>query len=114
MILDAKDIDKIFTMIEKVYIKKEVLDYIAEIINVTRNSHHIYLGASPRASLWLLKVSKAYAALNGRFFVTPDDIRFLAPFVLNHRIILSHEKEVEGAEAELVIKELIETVDVPR
>jgi MoxR-like ATPase len=54
------------------------------------------------------------AALNGRYFVTPDDIRYLAPFILNHRIILSHEKELEGAEAEDVINELIETIDVPR
>jgi MoxR-like ATPase len=113
-VLSPGEIQKIYALVEQVYIKKEVLDYIAEIVNSTRNSHHIYLGASPRASLWLLKASKAYAALNGRYFVTPDDIRFLAPFVLNHRIILSHEKELEGAEAEEVIKELIETIDVPR
>ncbi len=114
IVLKPKEIASVFSMIEKVYIKKDVLNYIAEIVNSTRSSHHIYLGASPRASLWLLKVSKAYAALNGRYFVTPDDIRFLAPYVLNHRIILSHEKELEGAEAEQVIKELIETIDVPR
>lgn len=113
-VLESSDIEKVFSLVEKVYIKKEVLNYIAEIVNVTRNSHHIYLGASPRASLWLLKASKAYAALNGRYFVTPDDIRYLAPFVLNHRVILSHEKELEGAEPEQVIKELIETIDVPR
>ena len=114
VVLKPEEIGMIFSMIEKVYIKPEVLNYIAEIVTITRSSHHVYLGASPRASLWLLKVSKAYAALNGRYFVTPDDIRFLAPYVLNHRIILSHEKELEGAEAEEVIKELIETIDVPR
>lgn len=114
VIINPDEIANIFSMIEKVFIKEEVLNYIAEIVNTTRSSHHIYLGASPRASLWLLRVSKAYAALNGRYFVTPDDIRFLAPYVLNHRIILSHEKELEGAEAEQVIKELIETIDVPR
>jgi MoxR-like ATPase len=113
-VLDPKEIAGILSLVEKVYIKKEVLDYIAEIVHITRNSQHIYLGASPRASLWLMKVSKAYAALNGRYFVTPDDIRYLAPYVLNHRIILSHEKELEGAAEEKVIKELIETVEVPR
>jgi MoxR-like ATPase len=113
-ILDPKDIETIYSMIERIFIKEEVLNYIAEIVTSTRTSHHIYLGASPRASLWLLRVSKAYAALNGRYFVTPDDIRFLAPYVLNHRIILSHEKELEGAEPEQVIAELIETIDVPR
>lgn len=113
-VLEPEEIAKINAMVERVYIKKEVLNYIAEIVNATRNSHMIYLGASPRASLWLLKASKALAALNGRYFVTPDDIRYLAPFILNHRIILSHEKELEGAEAEDVINELIETIDVPR
>lgn len=113
-VLAPEEIAKINELVERVYIKKEVLNYIAEIVNATRNSHTIYLGASPRASLWLLKASKALAALNGRYFVTPDDIRYLAPFILNHRIILSHEKELEGAEAEDVINELIETIDVPR
>jgi MoxR-like ATPase len=113
-VLAPEEIAKINDLVERVYIKKEVLNYIAEIVNATRNSHTIYLGASPRASLWLLKASKALAALNGRYFVTPDDIRYLAPFILNHRIILSHEKELEGAEAEDVINELIETIDVPR
>jgi len=113
-ILKSADISRIYKMIEQVYIKKDVLDYIAQITVSTRNSHHVYIGASPRASLWLLKVSKAYAALNGRDFVTPDDVRFLAPYVLNHRIILSHEKELEGVSTEQVIKELVETIEVPR
>lgn len=113
-VIDSKEVANVMDLVEKIYIKEEVLNYIAEIVAVTRQSHHIYLGASPRASLWLLKVSKAYAALNGRHFVTPDDIRYLAPFVLNHRIILSHEKELEGAEPEQVLKELIQTLEVPR
>jgi len=113
-VLAPKEIEQVEALVERVYIKKEVLNYIAEIVNATRNSHTIYLGASPRASLWLLKASKAFAALNGRYFVTPDDVRYLAPFILNHRIILSHEKELEGAAAEDVINELIETVEVPR
>jgi MoxR-like ATPase len=113
-VLNPDDVIRVFELIEQVYIKKEVLDYIAEITVSTRNSHHVYLGASPRATLWLLKVSKAYAALNGRDFVTPDDVKFLAPYVLNHRIILSHEKELEGVIPEKVIEELVETIEVPR
>ena len=113
-VLNPADITKIFDLVQQVYIKKEVLDYIAEIVVSTRNSYQIYMGASPRASLWLLKSAKAYAALQGRDFVTPDDVKFLAPYVLNHRVVLSHEKELEGAPAELVIKELIETIEVPR
>lgn len=113
-VLHPEDLQRVFELIEQVYIKKEVLDYIADITVSTRNSHHVYLGASPRASLWLLKVSKAYAAINGRDFVTPDDVKFLAPFVLNHRIILSHEKELEGVSPEKVIDELVETLEVPR
>lgn len=113
-VLKPDDVKRVYELIEKVYIKKDVLEYIAKITYSTRNSHHVYLGASPRASLWLLRVSKAYAALNGRDFVTPDDVKFLAPFVLNHRIILSHEKELEGASPEQVISGLVETIDVPR
>lgn len=113
-VLKPSDISKIYNLVQQVYIKKEVLDYIAEIVVSTRNSYQIYMGASPRASLWLLKSSKAFAALQGRDFVTPDDVKFLAPYVLNHRIILSHEKELEGTAAELVIKELIDTIEVPR
>ena len=113
-VLNPSDIEQIYHMVEKVFIKKEVLDYIAQIVVSTRSSYQIYMGASPRASLWLLKSSKALAALNGRDFVTPDDIKFLAPYVLNHRIVLSHEKELEGTPAEMVIKELIESIEVPR
>jgi len=113
-VLNPEDVHRVFELIEQVYIKKEVLDYIARITVATRNSHFVYLGASPRASLWLLKASKAMAAMNGRDFVTPDDINLLAPYVLNHRIILSHEKELEGIPTEKVVEELIETIEVPR
>jgi len=74
----------------------------------------LFLGASPRASLAIMKTSKAIAAMRGREFVTPDDIKFVATPVLNHRIILSPEREMEGTETEQVIKEIIEKVEVPR
>ena len=101
-------------LIEKVHIKDDILHYIARLVNSTRNNGDLALGASPRASLALLRASKAIAAINGRDFVTPDDVRFVANPVLNHRIILTAEREMEGAEAEDVIREIAEGIEVPR
>ena len=101
-------------IVEKIHIKDELLDYIANIVFKTRNHGDLFLGASPRASLNIMKASKAVAAMNGRNFVTPDDIHFVAYPVLNHRIILTPDKELEGYDSESVIKSIIETIDVPR
>lgn len=101
-------------LIEKVHIKDEIIHYIAKLVDSTRNSGDIALGASPRASLALLRASKAIAAINGRDFVTPDDVKFVADPVLNHRIILTAEREMEGAESEDVIREITEGIEVPR
>lgn len=101
-------------IVEKVHIKDELLDYIAAIVFRTRNHGDLFLGASPRASLNIMKASKAIAAMNGRDFVTPDDIHFVAYPVLNHRIILTPDKELEGFDSESVIKSIIESIDVPR
>ena len=101
-------------LIEKVYIKDELLDYIAALIHNTRNNGDLFLGASPRASLAIMKTSKAIAAMRGRDFVTPDDIQFVAYPVLNHRIILTPEREMEGYDAQDVIKDIIKKIEVPR
>lgn len=101
-------------LIEKVHIKDDIIHYIAKLVDSTRNNGDLSLGASPRASLALLRASKAIAAINGRDFVTPDDIRFVANPVLNHRIILTAEREMEGAETEDVIREITEGIEVPR
>ncbi len=100
--------------VEKIHIKDELLDYIAAIVHRTRNHGDLFLGASPRASLNIMKASKATAAVRGRNFVTPDDIHFVAYPVLNHRIILTPDKELEGFDSESVIKSIIETIEVPR
>ena len=100
--------------VEKLHVKPELLNYIAKIVDSTRNNGDLYLGASPRASLNILKSSKALAAINGRSFVTPDDIRDVCGPVLNHRILLSAEKELEGKTSEDVIKELVAKIEVPR
>ena len=101
-------------LIERVTIKDSLLDYIAEIVVSTRNSGDLFLGASPRASLALLKSSKALAAIEGRDFVTPDDIQYAAYPVLNHRIILTPEREMEGVDPKVLIRNMIKKIEVPR
>ena len=96
------------------YIQDELLDYIAALVHNTRNNGDIFLGASPRASLAIMKAGKAVAAMNGRDFVTPDDIRYVSYPVLNHRIILTPEREMEGYDTAAVVNDIIKTVEVPR
>ncbi|OFY36267.1 MAG: magnesium chelatase [Bacteroidetes bacterium GWF2_38_335] len=100
--------------VEKIFIKDELIKYIAAIVDSTRNNPELFLGASPRASLSIMKSAKALAAINGRGFVTPDDIQYVAVPVMNHRMILSPEVELEGTEIEDVIKSVIKKIEVPR
>jgi len=113
-VINLKDLERCWSLIEKVHISEELIKYIAEIISMTRNKGDIYLGASPRASLAILKTAKALAILFGRDFVTPDDIKTVLNPVLNHRIVLMPEKEMEGADPEDVIAEIISQIEVPR
>ena len=108
LILEAKSI------VQQVFIKNELIDYIAKLVTQTRNHSDIYLGASPRASLAILKTSKALAAINGRNFVTPDDIKTVALHVLNHRVILNPERDLEGIETEEVLQGIIQSIEIPR
>lgn len=113
-VLNAKDIKRCQEVVEKIHIKDELLDYIAALIHNTRNNGDLFLGASPRASLSIMQAAKAVAAINGRDFVIPDDIQHVAYPVLNHRIILTPEREMEGLEVQDVIKDIIAKVEVPR
>jgi len=113
-ILSFHDLQFIAEHIEKVHIEEHLLDYIGQIVFNTRNHQDLYLGASPRASLAILKTSKAIAAMRGRSFVIPEDIQYVAYPVLNHRIILTPEKEMEGDSTESVIRSIIEKIEVPR
>ena len=113
-VLSREDLKRSQELIEKVHIKDDIILYIAKLIDSTRNNGDLALGASPRASLSLLRASKAIAAINGRDFVTPDDVRFVANPVLNHRLILTAEREMEGAETEDVIREIAEGIEIPR
>jgi MoxR-like ATPase len=113
-VLNALDIKRIHEVIEQVRIEEKLLTYIAAITMKTRAHGRIYLGGSPRASLSMLKASKALSVLRGRDFVTPEDIQYVAKHVLNHRLILTPEAEMEGVTSEDVIKEIISTIEVPR
>lgn len=113
-VVTVQQLKKCRDVVEHIHIKDELLDYIANIVFKTRNHGDLFLGASPRASLNIMKASKAVAAMNGRNFVTPDDIHFVTYPVLNHRIILTPDKELEGYDSSSVIKSIIEGIDVPR
>jgi MoxR-like ATPase len=101
-------------VIKSVIVEDNLIKYIAEIVNKTRNNNALFLGASPRASLAILNGSKAMAALNGRDFVKPEDIKEMVYPVLNHRIILTPEKEMEGITTKKVIDQIIDHVEIPR
>jgi MoxR-like ATPase len=100
--------------VKSLVIDEKLLQFIAKFVHQTRNHKSIYLGASPRASLAIMNASKAMAAINGRDFVTPDDILEVAVPVLRHRIILSPDKEMEGVSEDAVIKQIINSLDIPR
>ncbi|MBF1414952.1 AAA family ATPase [Prevotella histicola] len=110
-------IDELLKMREKlqsVYVEESLLRYIATIIQQTRTSKAVYLGASPRAAVAMLNASKASALLNGRDFVTPEDIKFVTPSILQHRLLLTAEAEMEGYTALKVAQKLIDKVEVPK
>lgn len=113
-VFKAEDIRKFQQIIKQVRIEDQLVRYIAQVVHESRNHAKLYLGASPRASLAILKASKALAAIRGRDFVVPDDIQYIAPHVMNHRIILSPEAEMEGLNPQEVIKEIMHSVEVPR
>ena len=113
-VFTPKDLKEIQDIIEQVRVENQILRYIAEITDKTRNHAKLYLGGSPRASLSMLKSAKAFAAIRGRDFVIPDDIQFVAPHVFNHRLILTPETEMEGLSVEEIIQEIVAEVEVPR
>ena len=112
--LDAQQVAALRQQIKAQLIEEKLLQFIAKLIHQTRSHKSIYLGASPRASLAIMNASKAIAAMQGRDFVTPEDILAVVPAVLRHRIILSPDKEMEGITEDDVIKQIIQGMDVPR
>jgi MoxR-like ATPase len=113
-VLTAEEIRSYRETIQHIHVEGNLLSYVGQLIHETRNSPALFLGASPRASLAILTGSKAFAALNGRDFVTPEDIKLIALPVLRHRVILTPEKEMEGVTADDVVKQIVDKVEVPR
>jgi MoxR-like ATPase len=112
--IKEEDIVEFRTKIMDVHVEKNLIDYIATIVEETRRNKSIYLGASPRAGIAMLNGSKAFAALKGRDFVTPEDIKFIAEPALNHRLILTPESEMEGRSVLDVCNKIMEKIEVPR
>lgn len=113
-VLRGDQIVAVRRVVKEIVIDERLLQFIAKFIHQTRNHKSIYLGGSPRASLAIMNASKAMAAINGRDFVTPEDILEVTPSVLRHRIILSPDKEMEGVSEDAVIKQIIQSMDIPR
>lgn len=113
-VLTKEELLSLRGLMEQVFVDRTLLRYIALIVQQTRTSKAVYLGASPRASVAMMQASKAYALLQGRDFVTPEDIKFVAPYVLQHRLILTAEAEMEGCSPVKVTQRLIDKVEVPK
>lgn len=99
---------------KSIFVHEDILKYITEVIVHTRTNPNLTLGASPRASIAILEASKAFAALQGRDFVTPEEVKYVAPAILGHRVQLTPEKEMEGFSTDYIIRQIVEGVEIPR
>ncbi|WP_424358790.1 AAA family ATPase [Methanocella sp. MCL-LM] len=112
-VLAADDVVNLINIVRQVHVDDKVIEYIRDLILASRSHEKILLGGSPRASIALLKASKAVAAIDGRDYVIPDDIKYLAPRILNHRLIIKPEYEFENITTFDIIEELLNTVKIP-
>ncbi|MDI1316502.1 MoxR family ATPase [Flavobacterium sp.] len=113
-VLSASDIIKYQELVKQIQVEPNLLEYIAKLVVNTRENAFLYLGASPRASIAILNASKGFAAIRGRDFVTPEDIKEAAIPVLQHRVIVTPEREMEGLTSTEIIKQIIESIEIPR
>lgn len=113
-VITAQQLNHYQKLVKEIIVESQLIEYIAKIIINTRENQFLYLGASPRASLALLTASKAFAALRGRDFVTPEDIKEASYAVLRHRVIVSPEREMEGLTADEIIRQILEGIEIPR
>jgi MoxR-like ATPase len=113
-LLSASELESYRNQIKTIHVDTELLRYIARIVHLTRTHNALYLGASPRASLAIMNGAKAMAAMRGRDFVTPEDIQWVVAPVLRHRVLLTPEKEMEGAQVDTILKLIVDGVEVPR
>ena len=113
-VLTPKQLAEFKSKIQEVIVEEKIIKYIADIITKTRNHPHLYLGGSPRASIATLNAAKAFAAIGGRDFVIPEDVKRALVPVLNHRVILTPEREMEGMTTDSVVHMITESVEIPR
>ena len=113
-ILNGSDIVEYQSLVKQILVEPHLLEYIAKVVVNTRENTFLYLGASPRASIALLNAAKGFAAIRGRDFVTPEDIKDASVPVLRHRVVVTPEREMEGITSEEIIKQIIENVEIPR
>lgn len=113
-VLSAEQIRAYRETVHQIHLEPNIVRYISQIIHETRNNPSLFLGASPRASVAILNGAKAYAAVNGRDFVTPEDIKFVAFPVLRHRVMLTPDKEMEGVTTDEIIRQIVDKIEVPR
>ena len=113
-VISAAKIIEFRNLVNQIAIEENLLKYIANIVVNTRTNSFLYLGASPRASIAILNASKAFAAIDGRDFVTPEDIKRATIPVLQHRVIVTPEREMEGLGSKQIIEQIIEAVEIPR
>jgi MoxR-like ATPase len=113
-ILTKEDIASLRKTVKGLHVEPKILEFVAKIIFETRNNKSLFLGGSPRASLAIVNAAKALAAIRGRDFITPDDVVWVAPSVLRHRIMLTPDKEMEGSSPDDVVKQIIQKIEIPR
>jgi MoxR-like ATPase len=113
-LLSLEEVLRYRELMSKVIVDDSLLRYIVDVVQLTRTSKAVFLGASPRAAVAMLKASKAYALLQGRDFVVPEDIKYVAPSVLQHRLLLTAEAEMEGHHAARLVETLLDQVEVPK
>jgi MoxR-like ATPase len=113
-VLGATQIEELRRQVRNIHVEGKLINFITQIVANTRNHKSIYLGASPRASIGILNGSKALASMRGRDFVTPEDIIYVSPAVLRHRIVLTPEKEMEGTSTDDIVSQIIQSIEVPR
>ncbi len=113
-VADVATIERCRALIKKVRVEEDMFQYITKLVAATRDHRQLVLGASPRASIALLGVGKALAAMRGRDFLIPDDIKAIAPATLRHRLLLRPEAEIEGVSADRVIENILDGLEVPR
>ncbi|MCA9580805.1 MAG: MoxR family ATPase, partial [Myxococcales bacterium] len=109
-VLEPQTIEWLQSLVDRVHVEEELITYVVRLAEYTRQHTHLYLGASPRASLALLQAARARALLAGRAYVIPDDIKTLAESVLAHRLVLTPEAEMEGVQADRIVRESLQKV----